>query len=274
MQHKRWNVLISLISALFLMGLYGCNKSTNSNNNNTNPPPPPIGKLVYDDYAYDTINIGTQTWTVANARVTHYGGVAANLIPYLQTGNLWNTNTKANPILGARTYWGTGGGGTDVSHADYNKFNPIFGALYNFAAASDVRIAPPGWRVPSKADFETLIAYVTAINGNSADMVAYHLKLDKSKGFQGVEDGSWNWYNGSKEGDNATGFSAIPGGEINESGIYSGVGSTAIFRSTTVDGGAPNNAYCLFLEDKTSKAIIKSLPNKSGYSIRFVKDKQ
>lgn len=253
------------------MGLYSCNKNTNSNNNNTNPPPT-IGKLVYDGYAYDTINIGTQTWTVANARVTHYGGVATSPIPYLQTGDLWNKNTQANPILGARTYWGTGGGGAAVSTADSSKFNPIFGALYNFAAASDVRIAPPGWRVPSKADFEKLINYVASISGNNLDMVAYHLKLDKGQGSQGVDDGRWNWYNNVKEGDNTTGFSAIPGGEINESGTYVGVGSTAIFRSTTVDG--VNNAYCLFLEDKTSKATIKSLPNKSGYSIRFVKDKQ
>lgn len=271
MQQKKWNMLLSLISVLLLISLYSCNKNNDTKLPSGGSTPPKKG-LIYDGYIYDTIVIGNQIWTTTNARVTHYAGVTSDTIPYLRTGKLWEVNAMITGNVGARTYYGVYKGGDDISEPDSAHSNAVFGALYNFVAASKPNIAPPGWHVPTKADFDALINYVGSNNQAGIDTAGYHLKLDRGKGFQGDVSGKWNWYNNVPEGDNTSGFSAIPGGEINVSGTYVGASREAIFWSTTEDNAS--NAWCLFLSDKDSKATIKSLPKNSGYSIRFVKNKQ
>lgn len=220
-----------------------------------------LSKLDYDGYSYNTIQIGNQIWTTENLKATHYND--ATDIPYLKYGSDWEIAKDS-----AMTHYGVNSGGGYMSVADANKYDKIFGGLYNFIAVSKPNFAPNEWRVPTEEDFNTLITFL-----GGAEPAAMQLKLDELEGgYQGVADGRWNRRYNESMGNNKSGFSAIPGGYRQKTCIFSGVGAEAYFWSTNIDKTNSHNALCLYLNDAESKARIISIPKFSGCSIRLVKD--
>ena len=98
-------------------------------------------RAIYPDI--EGVNIGNQHWQTSN----YEGVVTANgtVIPEVQNASAWAALTTPawcyynnDPALGA-----------------------VYGKLYNHYAVDAIALNPPtGWRVPTKADFTQLIAYL------------------------------------------------------------------------------------------------------------------
>jgi len=132
-----------------------------------------------DGNVYKTIQIGTQTWMAENLKTTKYrnGDPIPNVADYaamsiLTTGAYcWLHNNKA-------TY-------------------EVFGAFYNWYAASDNRnIAPTGWHVATNAEWNTLVSFL-----GGRDVSGIKLK----------ETGTYHWPIPNDKATNESGFTALPG---------------------------------------------------------------
>ena len=152
----------------------------------------------YDGNEYVTITLGTQTWMMENLKTTHYSN--GDEIPHVPDATEWmNLNTADE-----KGAW-----------CNYNN-NPAkgetYGHLYNWYAASDPRnLAPEGWHVPTKADWEILQAYLGGDNSNPQWIPVIGSKLK--------EAGTDHWIS-PNVADNISGFTALPGGFRFESGDF------------------------------------------------------
>jgi uncharacterized protein (TIGR02145 family) len=105
----------------------------------------PLAPMIYnisgtmsdiDGNTYNTVTIGNQTWMTENLKVTNYRD--GSPIPYSTSS--WSVLT-------------VGGRG-----ALFGNTSLGFGYLYNYRAILDAReIAPAGWHIPTKLEWQTLI---------------------------------------------------------------------------------------------------------------------
>jgi uncharacterized protein (TIGR02145 family) len=195
---------------------------------------------------YKTITIGTQTWMAENLRTTKYrDGIEMCNICY----GLW--------YLGENNGYCTYNNTTDaVSIATY-------GRLYNwYTVNSGHNIAPPGWHVPSDAEWTTLITY---FGGESV------------AGGKLKETGTTHWITPNTGATNESGFTALPTGERSSGGSdpepsFSFMGACAYYWSSSEPG--PNYAvgnYCRLTNDNAN--VIRYNQSKGvGFAVRLVKD--
>ena len=131
------------------------------------------------------------------------------------------------------------------------------GRLYSWAEAASV--CPEGWRLPTKADFEKLIAEM--LKGGVAS----------SKGDAGAalkaKDGWFKKGNGS----DVLGFKALPAGFRGADGKFDGIGGYAYFWSATEDDEFPESlAYYLFLSFSSDAASLNAFAKEDYRSVRCV----
>lgn len=131
------------------------------------------------------------------------------------------------------------------------------GRLYSWAEASSV--CPEGWRLPTKADFEKLIAEM--LKGGVAS----------SKGDAGAalkaKDGWFKKGNGS----DVLGFKALPAGFRGADGKFDGIGGYAYFWSATEDDEFPESlAYYLFLSFSSDAASLNAFAKADYRSVRCI----
>ena len=125
-----------------------------------------------------------------------------------------------------------------------------YGRLYKWSAARTA--CPSGWRLPSKADFETLLNFV----GEKSTAC----KLLKSK---------FGWNRGGN-GMDAFAFSALPAGYMNYNGGFFNEGDGVYFWSSTEDNSI--NAYLMSLLYGFGNANLDYSPKINGFSVRCLKD--
>lgn len=125
---------------------------------------------------YHTIKIGSQIWMKENLRTDKFNDNSS--IPLVTVDALWKNSDSAY------CWWG-------------NNVDSIYGCLYNWKAVNTGKLCPDGWHVPSFAEVETLINF---LGGYSVAGKA--LK----------EAGTLHWDNNLGSTDNASGFTALPGG--------------------------------------------------------------
>jgi len=145
----------------------------------------------------------------------------------------------------------------------YNDFDPSqgskYGKLYNWYAVNDARgLAPNGWHVPSRSEWDTLTNYIGEY---------YTDKRMKS------ENG---WKNG-RNGTNLSGFSGLPGGSLNQYTMFVEPGLQGSWWSSTETNddfqGIRYYAYSLSMRYDDSEVKFEFLNTKSdGLSVRCVKD--
>lgn len=127
------------------------------------------------------------------------------------------------------------------------------GYLYNFYAASDPDIAPPGWHVPTYEDFERLLANLGDDPGGKLKESGYN---------------HWLWPNTGAT--NESGFTALPGGLITDVGECFNLFAAGYFwSSTTMNDYA---AYHLRIDYHHSNALLVYTTYGYGFNIRLVKD--
>ena len=228
-------------SVLLLIFISGCKKD---DNNVTNPPNQQGTVTDIDGNIYHTITIGTQTWTVENLKVTKY------------------RNGDAIPNLGGYE-WRTTNIGAYCNY-DNAQVATIYGRLYNGYAVNDPRdIAPVGWHIPSKIEWETLIQTL-----GIKSLIGGNLK----------EAGTAHWNSPNEGADNSSGFTALPGGYREKLDYYtdyfSGIGR---YGNWWVKDVSPStyNLYYFSLGYSSKEAYFDGnsfRPMSYGMSVRCVKD--
>jgi len=190
-----------------------------------------------DGNLYHTVIIGNQEWTVENLRATHFND--GTPIPKVTDGAVWTQQTT-----GAMCAYQNNEGNVET-----------YGYLYNGFCTSSGKLAPVngGWRVPTSADWATLVDYI----GGSADA---GLKLKAT----------FSWANGGN-GNDVYGFKAFGGGyRYSMTGAFSNQGLYGYWWSSTKY--AMNGSYNLILFKHQNESQINGNDKRDGYSVRFVRD--
>lgn len=188
-----------------------------------------------DNNTYDVVVIGGQTWLKQNLRTKRYND--GSPIP----GNMSNLE------------WGKDDNGAYAVY-DSNAVNEkTHGLLYNWFAVKTGKLCPPGWRIPTRSDFETLAKNV----GNNANSL-------KTKA---------NWQQPHNDATDSAGFSALGSGFRLLYGPYYGMGELTRIWSSTENTSDPGSAYHLYLDRSMSEVFTdEAFPKNNGFSCRCIKN--
>ncbi|MFO7852904.1 MAG: fibrobacter succinogenes major paralogous domain-containing protein [Bacteroidota bacterium] len=205
-----------------------------------------------DGNVYSTVIIGDQEWFAENLRTTKYK--SGNVIPSGYSDNEWsNLSTGAYAIYSHSQIDGLSSD-LDVLEA--------YGGLYNWYAVETGKLCPDGWRVPTDADWTSLIDYA---GGES-------IAGGKLKSTRTDPDAHPRWaYYPNTNANDEYGFSALPGGLYRSSdggfddvGIYGGWWS-----ATERDASYAWGRYIRY----SSASVNRGSGRKEiGFSVRCVRD--
>lgn len=197
--------------------------------------------------ALKVVKIGTQVWMVDNLSVGQYKN--GDPIPQVQDQDKWNSIT-----YGAWCYIN--------NDPEYGR---IYGKLYNWYAVNDPRgLAPEGWHVPTDREWKILEHYL-GMSLVDAD----------NTGQRGTDQGgklkSCSGWVDNGNGNNSSGFKALPGGwRRSSNGSFGPVGgSTYLWSSSEYSS---SSAWIRSLYYNSARISRGSLPKQGGYSIRLVRD--
>lgn len=147
-----------------------------------------------DNNTYNIVKIGAQYWMESNLKATTF--LDGSTIPQYNTQQymLWANNT---------------GGACHVYGDDMTNNFPYFGYMYNgYAVVSKSGLAPEGWEVSSKEQWEAMKKY-----------------LRKSQSSKVKSTDQWT----STAGNNSTGLNVMPGGYYETNGGDAGDGTDVYF---------------------------------------------
>jgi uncharacterized protein (TIGR02145 family) len=208
-----------------------------------------------DKNIYNTVKIGTQTWTIENLRTTKFND--GTPIPLVTDSAAWTNRTTPGYC-----YY------NNTAHVDsINKF----GALYNWYAVDAKKLAPCGWHIPTSAEWDTLMNYLIT-HGYNWDETIFGNKIAQSMsaksdwGMSLVPIGS---IGEDLTMNNKSGFSALPGGGRGN-GMFNGVGGYGTWWSATMNN--EQGAYYCSLNYKESFLTFSEGYKNCGFSVRLVKD--
>ncbi len=189
-----------------------------------------------DGNVYNTVQIGQQLWMTENLRTASCSDGTA--IPLVSDADEWVSQSDA-----AYTW------GSDV--ADDAQAQEEYGALYNaYAATAACNVCPADRRVPSAADFQTLL------ESQGADA---HLKLSDPA-----------FWDKASLATNASGWSARPaGGQGGDAPGSYDFGTYAYFWSTTEIDEGTNSLFVIHADDASASGLAGL---RYGFSIRCMQD--
>ena len=187
-----------------------------------------------DGNVYNRGIIGTQEWFFENLRTTRLND--GTEIPEIPDYIEWTGSTS--PSL----CW---------YNNDAAASKTTYGALYNWHAVNTGNLCPTGWHVATGHDWAVLLSY----SGGSA-IAGKKLK----------EMGTAHWYSPNTDATNDWGFTALPGGARDGSGVFTLTGWWGgIWNST--DPGSVMIFHYLDISVETG-----SVDPRSGFSVRCVKN--
>lgn len=186
--------------------------------------------VTYEGKTYNTVQIGTQWWLKENLDVgTRIDGVAEQTNNGVIEKYCYDDDSANCTTYGGLYQWGE--------------------AMQYIKSEGAQGICPPGWHIPSLAEFEILAAEVGG-DGNALKEIG-----------QGK---------GSGAGTNTSGFSVFLVGFRNLNGDFDGFGvRTNLMSSTEHDS---NNDYYLGLTDNISDIVLYFTNLGNGWCIRCMKD--
>ena len=210
-----------------------------------------------DGIVYQTVQIGSQVWTMENLRTTKYND--GTPITKVTDNAAWNTLTEAYCFYN---------NSTDAA------YQQKWGALYNWYAVSSGKLAPAGWRIPMMADWDTLLIYLSA-HGYSYDGIINGSVVAKALAAK------TDWLETTTAGDvgnnltqnNSSGFSALPGGCRISNGDFDGLNSSFyLWTPEEFDDGTMVMAWYHSLSNSFSGMIRFPTTKNCGFSVRLVKE--
>jgi uncharacterized protein (TIGR02145 family) len=193
-----------------------------------------------DGNPYNTVIIGTQTWMAENLKTTKYTNGMA--IPMVIDGTVWMNLTSS---------------GYCWFNNDELLYKKFYGALYNWYAVNLGNLCPAGWHVPTLTEWEILSTYLGG---------------DNIAGGKMKETGTTHWASPNTGADNSSGFTALPGGSRDNSGIFFTEGSPGYWWSY-IERVGTSFAWAVSISYNYSSFTSGNSYNKaSGFSVRCVKD--
>lgn len=196
---------------------------------------------------YKTVVIGTKVWMAENLKVTKFNDNSEI--------TLASESVDWIVLTGAGYCWYN-------NDPEFNK--PIYGALYNWFAASTSNICPTGWHVPTDGEYNAL---EVALGLPQADVDIW--------GLRGTDHGSkmksTTGWNTGQTGTNTSGFTALPGGyRYYSDGTYQGQNSYEYFWTAT-EHDAERGWYRRLAGTETG-VYKASTDKRAGKAIRCVKN--
>jgi uncharacterized protein (TIGR02145 family)/uncharacterized repeat protein (TIGR02543 family) len=194
----------------------------------------------YDGNEYNTVTIGTQTWTVENLRTTHYTDGTA--IPLVTDSSTWGSLTSA---------------GYCWYNNDSATYNGIYGKLYNGYVIQTGLLAPSGWHVPTLVEWDTLSLFLGG---------------DSVSGGKLKEAGTTIWSSPNIGATNEIGFTALPGGGRSLAGYFNVlVGNTGCWWTTSTRSTMLHYYLCILYYNSAIRDYYLS-HFKCGGSVRLLRD--
>ncbi|RLD55003.1 MAG: hypothetical protein DRJ05_13685 [Bacteroidetes bacterium] len=191
-----------------------------------------------DGNIYNTVIVGEQVWMVENLKTTKYRN--GDPIPNVTSITQWLSLTT-----GAYCYYDN-----DINNGY------TFGNLYNWHAVNDIRnIAPEGWHVATDSDWSILMSYWAELANNCylSDILR--------------EEGEEHWPE-CQFASNESGFTALPGGKLDQNGFSSQPWVGYYWSSTEYYPGYP-----YYWKISCSWSVDRNNDKKTtAYSVRCVKD--
>jgi len=179
--------------------------------------------------------IGTQSWDESDLRVTQYAN--GDPIP-----EVTNSTTWANLTTGAWCW--------------YNNDPNSGSVLYNWYAINDPRgLAPAGKHVPTTAEWNTLISYL------GSNTVAGGAMKD-------IGLSPWGWNSPNTDATNSSGFTAFPGGFINNLGVFDQRGNESVHWAA--DGSTSTDGNTYKLTNTSGQIFNNTLSKVFGLSVRLI----
>jgi uncharacterized protein (TIGR02145 family)/uncharacterized repeat protein (TIGR02543 family) len=188
-----------------------------------------------DGNVYNTVTIGTQKWMVENLKTTKLNDGTS--IPNVTDNTAWSA-------LSTNGYCWYG-------NNESNK--NTYGLLYNWYAVNTAKLAPAGWHVPADSEWTVL---TTFLGGESV------------AGGKLKEIGTTHWSSPNTGATNKTGFTALPGGYRDNTGVYHNINNYGDWWSTT--DSAIINAFRRELSFNTEDVHRQLLQNHYGASVRCI----
>lgn len=191
-----------------------------------------------DGNVLEVAKIGNQIWTASNLNVATFSN--GDPIPEVKSAEEWR---KA----------GESGQPAWCYFNNDPKMAARFGRLYNWHAATDPRgLAPEGWHIPSDEEWQ-------ALSESQGGLTQSGVRLKSASGWE--QQGN---------GNNQSGFNALPAGGRGGLSGFTGQGRVAVFWSTT--SKSPSFAYYYVLHASRTGIFREDDDKISGFSIRCVKD--
>jgi uncharacterized protein (TIGR02145 family) len=202
-----------------------------------------------DGNLYKTVVYGKKTWTVENLRATRYND--STEIPYITEKEQWSDRTTPAYCR--------------------NRYNSEWGMLYNWQAVNTGKLAPPGWHVPSAAEWSELEDFLIR-NGYNFDGTIEQNNLPKALASQSnwKTSQSYGLIGNKPELNNTSLFSAFPAGFRGMNGSYSSAGCFTSWWTSTEhnDSQAYIREMICYLRSSKRSSVDKDF----GNSVRLVKD--
>jgi uncharacterized protein (TIGR02145 family) len=186
----------------------------------------------------ETVKIGDQIWAKENLNVDHFRN--GDEIFEAKTEEDWNSAGEMG-----RAAW---------CYFDNDSLNAKkYGKLYNYYAVTDERgLAPVGTHIATDEEWTKLSSFL------GGDDIA-GIKLKSTKGWAGKGNG-----------DNSSGFNAMPGGYRYFSGIFFNAGQDGSWWTATQSG--EGYALLRYLYSANTNIFSNKLNFKLGLSVRCVLD--
>lgn len=199
-----------------------------------------------DGNTYKSVIIGDQVWMGENLKTTRYND--GTPIYLVSDGLIWESMTTP-------------------AYCSYNNkavnSNVRYGALYNWYTVNTGKLCPQKWHVPSDSEWKLMEINIL--------MDQYEVE---NIGWRGTNQGdalknNLGWHS-PDNGTNKTGFSALPGGYINNSGEFVFLEINGNWWSSTEF--FEENAYYRRLYYNESKIGRFNTYKTTGFSVRCIKD--
>jgi uncharacterized protein (TIGR02145 family) len=208
-----------------------------------------------DGNTYQSVTNCGLTFTKQNLNVSKYSD--GTPIPQVQDPTQW-----VNLTTGAWCYYNN-----DPANG------AIYGKLYNWYAVAGIydaaslanpalrkRLSPTGWHVPSNAEWTQL----TDCLGGDA------LAGGKMKATGTLQAGTGLWQSPNTDATNESGFTGLPAGCFNASGVFLSIGDGGVWWSSSEDN--TTSAWDRILSYLNGNVSSINRPKRFGFSVRCIKD--
>lgn len=244
------NLLLPFLLSTNTFNTFGQESNHTCGAGNVHNPAITYGQVAdIDGNTYRTVAIDDLVWFAENLKVTRFQN--GDLIPAVSDSADWSRLT----------------GPGMCSYRNDTTFDCPYGKLYNFFVASDSRNpCPAGWRVPSLSDYNKLINFFDPdANGGAPS------SLPNSAGGYLKSTGLSYWQSPNINATNLSGFSAVPNGGRNNTGVFSFGNKLAASYWYSSQVG-PGMGFFLELAYTQDYAVRNAYFAKYGICIRCVTD--